>query len=99
MTETSLRRPSWYARANEASFRPTTGGYVFQRPSPWMFARPHYYLVTETQRAALLEGLRRWRLLLLMASLVNLLVIIGVVLPMTLWPKAFAPLFVPVLRA
>jgi hypothetical protein len=98
-TEISLRRPKWYERANEASFKPTAGGYVFQRPAPWLFARARYYLVSEAQKRELLEGLRRWRLLLLMASLVNVLVIIGVVLPMTMWPKTFAPVFVPVLRA
>ena len=67
MTEMSLHRPKWYARANEAAFKPTAGGHVFQRPSPWMFARPRYYLVTDAQKAELLDGLERWRLLLLMA--------------------------------
>jgi len=99
MSEIALRRPKWYARANEASFRATTGGYVFQRPSPWMLARPSYYLVTEAQKAELLEGLQRWRLLLMTASVVNLLVIAAIVLPMTLWPKIFVPYLVPMIRA
>ncbi len=99
MTEISLRRAKWYARANEASFRPTSGGYVFQRPSPWMFARPRYYLVTEAQKAELLDGMQRWRLLLMTASLVNLLVIAVVVLPLMLWPKTFVPYLVPLVRA
>ena len=99
MSNISQRQPKWYERANEASFKPTAGGYVFQAPSPKVFARPRYYLVTEAQKAQLLEGLGRWRLLLMMASLVNLLVIVVVVLPMTLWPRSFAPVFVPLIRA
>jgi len=99
MTDNALRQPKWYERANEASFKPTAGGYVFQAPSPKVFARPRYYLVTEAQKAQLLEGLGRWRILLLIASLLNVLVIVGVVLPMTLSPKTFAPYLVPVIRA
>ena len=37
MTPTKTR---WYARANEASFEPTEGGYVFQAPSPWVSPGP-----------------------------------------------------------
>lgn len=99
MTDTSVRQPKWYERANEASFKPTAGGHVFQAPSPWVFARPRYYLVTEAQKAQLLEGLRRWRLILLMASLLNAAVLVGFVLPMILWPKTLAPYFLPLLRA
>jgi hypothetical protein len=56
--------PRWYEVANEASFKLTPAGHVFQAPSPWIFARSRYYLVSDAQKAELLAGLRRWRLLL-----------------------------------
>jgi hypothetical protein len=59
----------WYARANEASFKPIEGGYVFQAPSPWMLARPSYYLVSAAKKAEICARLERWRLLLLLALL------------------------------
>ena len=66
MTPTKVR---WYARANEASFKPIEGGYVFQAPSPWMFARPRYYLVSAAKKAEISAHLARWRLLLFLPVL------------------------------
>jgi hypothetical protein len=66
MTPTKAR---WYARANEASFKPIEGGYVFQAPSPWMFARPRYYLVSAAKKAEISVHLDRWRLLLFLPVL------------------------------
>jgi hypothetical protein len=80
----------WYERANEASFKRTSEGYVFQAPSPWAFARPRYYLVNEEQKAQLLVGLGRWRLTLLIASLLNMSLIISLTLLTHLWPGTFA---------
>jgi len=59
----------WYARANEASFKPIEGGYVFQAPSPWVFARSSYYLVSATKKAEISVHLARWRLQLFLAIL------------------------------
>ena len=55
----------WYESANEASFKPVAGGFVFQSPNPWLFARPRYYLVNDVQKAAITPYLRRWRLLMM----------------------------------
>jgi hypothetical protein len=59
----------WYARANEASFKPIEGGYVFQAPSPWVFARSSYYLVSAAKKAEITVHLDRWRLQLFLAIL------------------------------
>ena len=87
--------PRWYECANEASFKPAPGGHVFQAPSPWMFARPRYYLVNDAQKAALLARLGTWRLLLMIATVTELLLTLSITLPMILWPGTFARLFVP----
>ena len=52
----------WYERANELAFKAVPGGFVFQCPNPWVFARPRYYLVNEAQKAEILGHLRRWRI-------------------------------------
>src|SRR5258707_6806991 len=88
--------PRWYESANEASFKLTSGGHVFQAPSPWMLARPRYYLVSDAQKAELLAGLGRWRLLLMIVVAVELLLIFSITLPMILWPATFGRLFAPV---
>jgi hypothetical protein len=88
--------PRWYESANEASFKLTAGGHVFQAPSPWMFARPRYYLVSDAQKAELLAGLGRWRLLLMTVTAIELLLIFSITLPMILWPTAFGRLFAPI---
>ncbi len=38
-----------------AYFKPTTGGFVFQAPKPWVFGEAHHYLVTEVQKAEILS--------------------------------------------
>ena len=88
--------PRWYECANEASFKLTAGGHVFQAPSPWMLARPHYYLVNDAQKAELLARLGRWRLLLMIVMVVELLLIFSITLPMILWPATFGRLFAPI---
>jgi hypothetical protein len=87
--------PRWYESANEASFKSAAGGHVFQAPSPWMFARPRYYLVSDTQKAELLPRLGGWRLLLMIATVVELLLTLAITLPIILWPSTFARLLVP----
>jgi hypothetical protein len=87
--------PRWYECANEASFKLTSGGHVFKAPNPWMFARPRYYLVSDTQKAELLARLGRWRLLLMIATIVELMLTLAITLPIILWPSTFARLFVP----
>ncbi len=87
--------PRWYECANEASFKLAAGGHVFQAPNPWMFARPRYYLVSDTQKAELLPRLGRWRLLLMIATAVELLLTLAITLPFILWPSTFARLLVP----
>src|SRR4051812_9264218 len=36
---------NWLHGLVEASFKAAPEGYVFKSPSPWLYARPHYYLV------------------------------------------------------
>jgi hypothetical protein len=88
--------PRWYECANEASFKMASGGHVFQAPSPWMLARPSYYLVSDPQKAELLAGLGRWRLLLMIITVIELLLAFSITLPMVLWPVTFGRLFAPV---
>ena len=87
--------PRWYECANEASFKLAAGGHVFQAPSPWMLAWPRYYLVNDAQKAALLAGLGRWRLLLMLATVIELALILSITQPIILRPGTFARLFVP----
>jgi hypothetical protein len=63
----------WYERANEASFKAVNGGYVFQNPNPWVFARPSYYLVNDAKKAEILVHLGRWRLMIFLVSVTPLL--------------------------
>ena len=99
MTAPSETGQKWYARANEASFKPTSGGYVFQAPSPWIFARPRYYLVSETQKAQLLAGLARWRLLLIVAVVSNFALVGALVFLMQSAPATFARPLVPLAQS
>ena len=89
MTHTA---PKWYERANEASFKPVEGGYVFQAPSPWMLARPSYYLVSEATKAEILACLGRWRLLLLLLPGLSILCLM---LTVILFPSAIGRLSSP----
>jgi hypothetical protein len=50
---------SWLDGLVEASFKAAPEGYVFQSPSPWLFARPHYYLVNDAQKAVIGEFIRK----------------------------------------
>ena len=81
----------WYEAANEASFKSVAGGYVFQSPNPWIFARPRYYLVNEAQKAQIAERLRRFRLL----NLINLPILVLFFAFMFLSPATFARLLQP----
>jgi hypothetical protein len=88
--------PRWYECANEASFKLASGGHVFQAPNPWVFARPRYYLVSDAQKTELLARLGRWRLLLMIVMVVELLLAGSITLPMILWPATFGRLFAPI---
>jgi hypothetical protein len=50
---------SWLDGLVEASFKAAPDGYVFQSPSPWLFARSHYYLVNDAQKAVIGEVIRK----------------------------------------
>jgi hypothetical protein len=50
---------SWSDRFVEVSFKAAPEGYVFQSPSPWVFARPHYYMVNDAQKAVIGELIRK----------------------------------------
>jgi len=40
-----------------AFFRPTAGGYLYRAPTPYVFRRTRHYIVTDTQRDAILDVL------------------------------------------
>ena len=85
----------WYEAANNASFRPADGGYVFQSPNPWIFGWPRYYLVSEAQKAELLPYLGRWRLLLLLTVLAEAVILGSFVAFVKLAPATFLRLAAP----
>src|SRR5262245_48230137 len=88
----------WYEAANEGSFKATDGGYVFQSPNPWIFARPRYYFVNDTEKAAISERMRRWRILMLTLMMVDF-ALVGLFLAfITLWPTTLAVLFRPIMQ-
>jgi hypothetical protein len=60
-----------------------------------MLAWPRYYLVNDAQKTELLARLGTWRLLLMIAMVIELLLTLSITLPMILWPGPFARLFVP----
>jgi hypothetical protein len=39
----------------EGRFKEVAGGFLFQAPSPWLFSPGEHYLVSEAQRAEILE--------------------------------------------
>src|SRR5687768_3309132 len=86
MTPTKAR---WYARANEGSFKPVEGGYVFQAASPWVFARPSYYLVSAAKKAEISVHLDRWRLLMFLP----LLGVLCLMVPAIAFPSLLSPLY------
>jgi len=55
-------------------FKPTTGGFVFLAPRPWVFGRPRNYLVSGADKAAILAAMvpdvSRRRVVALIAGLV-----------------------------
>ena len=55
----------WYQGAEEAAFKPVSGGYVAQLPGPSLFGRSRSYLVTEVQKAEIVGALRRQRLMMI----------------------------------
>src|SRR5262245_26279340 len=89
----------WFEAANEASFKAIEGGYVFQSPNPWMFARPRYYLVSAAQKAEISDRLRRWRILMLTLMLVGFALMGSFVAFATQSPATFVGLFRPVIQA
>jgi hypothetical protein len=60
-----------------------------------MLAWPRYYLVNDAQKAELLARLGTWRLLLMIAMVIELLLTLSITQTMILWPGTFARLFVP----
>jgi hypothetical protein len=70
----------WYENANDASFKPVPGGFVFQSPNPWLFGRPRYYVVNDEQKAAIMPILRRWRFVMIAMAIVMVPLMIGVML-------------------
>ena len=94
----------WYQQANEVAFKAVDGGYVFQSPNPWIFARPRYYLVSEEKKAEISQVLGRWRRLfaLCLAICLSFCFAIPAFLPMLfkLWPGIAAlglPVFIPLI--
>jgi hypothetical protein len=72
--------------ANFVVFKPVTGGYVYARPTPWLFGVRNAYLVTEEQKSALLglySASTRPVLWTLGLSLIALTIILGTAL--SLW--------------
>jgi MFS family permease len=53
----------WYAAANEASFKPVPGGYIFQWPA--FMGGDRNRLVNEAQKVEIMAILQRWRLLMM----------------------------------
>jgi hypothetical protein len=88
----------WYEAANEASFKPSDGAYVFQSPNPWIFARPRYYTVNEAQKAELLVVLGRWRLMLIICVLVIFALMGSFIVFVTQSPGTFVRLVRPALQ-
>ncbi len=87
----------WYEAANESAFKTVAEGYVFQSPNPWIFARPRYYLVNQTQKTAILAHFGRWRLVLLISILAVFVLVGSIYAFVTLSPATFIRLAAPVL--
>jgi hypothetical protein len=47
-----------YDGLEEAPFKPTAGGYIFQSRNPWYFGPSRNYLVNETQKVAIASCIR-----------------------------------------
>lgn len=88
----------WYQAGNEASFKRVADGYVFQCPSPWMIARPSYYLVNEAQKAEIFAAMGRWRLVLLGSLALDLAIPGALMVFVHAAPKTFFGLVAPALQ-
>jgi hypothetical protein len=70
----------WYSQvAEESSFKPVAGGYVFQAPHPWLFARSRTYLVNDAERTAIAACIRRRQKLMLVLLAVLFPVMFGLI--------------------
>lgn len=84
----------WYERANELAFKAVAGGFAFQCPNPWVFARPRYYLVNEAQKAEILRHLSRWRIANLAMIGVLVVTLVAVLLVVQIVPLSYGLPFV-----
>jgi MFS family permease len=66
----------WFEGAEEAAFKPISGGYVAQLPAPNLIGRSRSYVVNEAQKAEIVAVLRRQRLM--MIGLMLALAVVGV---------------------
>jgi hypothetical protein len=64
---------TWLRKSIEANFKPVPDAFVFRRPSPWLFGPGEHYLVTDAQKAEILETMATLRRVLLLALLLLLL--------------------------
>jgi hypothetical protein len=69
----------------KALFKPIDGGFLFETPNPWIFAPGRRYVVTETQRSALLEIITPRRPVLRIVVISSLLVALGVGVGLLWW--------------
>jgi hypothetical protein len=58
----------------ESRFKKVAGGFLFQAPNPWVFAPGQHYLVSEAQRAEILELGRDYHSMVRVVVLVSLLI-------------------------
>jgi hypothetical protein len=88
----------WYHQANEVAFKAVDGGYVFQSPNPWIFARPRYYLVSEAKKAEISQVLGRWRGMFVLCAAIGLSFTAFLLILFKLWPGiAGLPVFMPLI--
>jgi hypothetical protein len=69
------------------AFKRVPAGWLYPAPNPWIFFRPRYYLVSDSERAELIAGLEnaKWRFILLAAPIVAGAVPFGLWLVPMLW--------------
>jgi hypothetical protein len=85
----------WLEGIQESAFKRVSGGYVFQSANPWLFARPHYYLVNDAQKAVIGECLRKRAVFALFGLLAFVVTMaLAVALIVYLRPPALSPLLV-----
>src|SRR2546423_2931429 len=76
----------WREDAEEGSFRPVEGGYVFQSPTAWILGRPRYVVVDEAQKPLIAARLRRWRGLVLLFVALSFMLAAAIVATLILAP-------------